>query len=84
MDEKAGSGFTLKTRLTDSSLVGRQRHLFALRPSMFVGGIAESAKIQKKTRPDTQLPKSRAGGQGPYLRSSDHLGSSSEVKEIKS
>ena len=37
-----------------------------------------------KTRPDTRLPKSRAGGQGPHLRSSDHLGRSSEVKEIKS
>ena len=36
------------------------------------------------TRPDTRLPKSRAGGQGPYLRSPDHLGRSSEVKEIKS
>ena len=34
-----------------------------------------------KTRPDTRLPKSRAGGQGPYLRSLDHLGWSSEVKE---
>ena len=39
---------------------------------------------KKKTRPDTRLPKSRAGGQGPYLRSPDHLGRSSEVKEIKS
>ena len=36
-----------------------------------------------KTRPDTRLPKSRAGGQGPYLRSPDHLGRSSEVKVIK-
>ena len=38
----------------------------------------------KKTRPDTRLPKSRAGRQGPYLRSPDHLGKSSEVKKIKS
>ena len=38
----------------------------------------------KKRRPDTRLPKSRAGGQGPYLRSPDHFGRSSEVKEIKS
>ena len=38
----------------------------------------------KKTRPDTRLPKSRAGGQGPYLRSPDHFGRDSEVKEIKS
>ena len=37
-----------------------------------------------KTRLDTWLLKSRAGGQGPYLRSPDHLGRSSEVKEIKS
>ena len=34
-----------------------------------------------KTSADTWLPKSRVGGQGPYLRSLDHLGSSSEVKE---
>ena len=38
----------------------------------------------RETRPDTRLPKSRAGGQGPYLRSPDHVGRSSEVKEIKS
>ena len=37
-----------------------------------------------KTRPDTRLPKLCAGGQGPCLRSPDHLGRSSEVKEIKS
>ena len=36
------------------------------------------------TRPDTRLPKSRGGGQGPYLRSPDHLGKSSEVEKIKS
>ena len=36
------------------------------------------------TRPDTRLPKLRAGGQGPYLTSLDHLGRSSEVKKIKS
>ena len=35
---------------------------------------------KKKTRPDTRLPQSRAGGQGPYLRSLDHLGRSSEAK----
>ena len=28
-----------------------------------------------RTRPDTRLPQSRAGGQGPYLRSVEHLGS---------
>ena len=36
-----------------------------------------------KTRPDTRLPKSHAGGQGPYLRSLDHLGRSGEVQKIK-
>ena len=35
------------------------------------------------TRPDTRLPQSRAGGQGPYLRSLDHLGRSSEAKDRK-
>ena len=38
---------------------------------------------EEETRPDTRLPKSRAGGQGPYLRSPDQLGRSSEVKEMK-
>ena len=42
-----------------------------------------------ETRPDTWLPKSRAGGrgcmggQGLYLRSLDHLGRSGEVKKVK-
>ena len=36
-----------------------------------------------KTRPDTRLPQSRAGGQGLFLRSLDHLGRSSEAKESK-
>ena len=36
------------------------------------------------TRPDTRLPKSRVGGQGPYLRSLDNVGRGSEVQEIKS
>ena len=36
-----------------------------------------------ETRPDTRLPKSCAGGQGPYLRSPDHFGRGSEFKEIK-
>ena len=35
------------------------------------------------TRPDTQLPHSRAGRQGPYLRSLHHLGRSSEAKDRK-
>ena len=29
------------------------------------------------------MPKSRVGGQGPYLRSLDHLGRSSEAKDRK-
>ena len=45
----------------------------------------ESRENGEIIRPNTRLPKSRAGGQGPYLRSPDHLGRSSEVKkEIKS
>ena len=32
------------------------------------------------TRPDTRLPMSRAGGQGPYLRSVEHLGRSGIAK----
>ena len=35
------------------------------------------------TRPDTRLPQSRAGGQGPYLSSPEHSGRSSTVKEQK-
>ena len=36
-----------------------------------------------KTRPDTWLPQSRAGGQGPYLRSLDHLGRGSKAVDRK-
>ena len=36
-----------------------------------------------KTRPDTRLPKSRAGGQGLFLRSPHHLGRSSEATDRK-
>ena len=39
--------------------------------------------IRTETRPDTRLPQSRAGGQGPYLRSLDHFGRSSEAKNRK-
>ena len=38
---------------------------------------------KEKTRPDTRLPKSRAGGQGPYLRPLHHLGRSSKAKDRK-
>ena len=37
----------------------------------------------ESTRPDTWLLQLRAGGQGPYLRSLDHLGRSSEAKDSK-
>ena len=36
-----------------------------------------------KTRPDTRLLQSRAGGQGLYLRSLIHLGRCSEAKDRK-
>ena len=39
--------------------------------------------ISRETRPETRLAKSRAGGQGLYLRSLDHLGRSSEAKNRK-
>ena len=37
-----------------------------------------------QTKLETWLPKLRVGGQGLYLRSLDHLGRSSEVKEMNS
>ena len=44
--------------------------------------LVESRVRDLRTRPDTRLPQSRAGGQGLYLylKSLDHLGRSSEVK----
>ena len=39
--------------------------------------------LWEETRPDTRLPKSRAGGQGPYLRPLYHLGRSSKAKDPK-
>ena len=36
---------------------------------------------EKKTRPDTRLPQSRAGVQGLYLRSLDHVGRSSDAMD---
>ena len=53
-------------------------------PCLFSEGkyfIGSSDCVPEETRPDKRLPQSRAGGQGPYLRSLDHLGRSSEVKE---
>ena len=43
----------------------------------------EASKKEEKTRPDTRLPQSRAGGQGLYLTSLDHLGRSSEAIDCK-
>ena len=43
--------------------------------------VRDKSHLTKRTRPDTRLPQSRAGGQGPKLRSLDHLGRSSEVKK---
>ena len=42
-----------------------------------------SHKLVNETRPYTRLPQSRAGGQGPYLRSLEHLGRRCEVKESR-
>ena len=36
--------------------------------------------LSEKTRPDTRLPQSRMGGQGPYSRSVEHLGTSGIAK----
>ena len=44
--------------------------------------VQESSRlwVLKETRPDTRLPQSRAGGQGPYFRSVEHLGRSGIAK----
>ena len=42
----------------------------------------EGQTNEAKTRPDTRLSKSHSGGQEPHMRSLDHLGRSSEVKDI--
>ena len=46
--------------------------------------LKSTASTSLVTRLDITQLKSRTDGQGPYLRSLDHLGRSSEVKEIKS
>ena len=38
---------------------------------------------RKRTRPDSRLPKSRAGGRGPYFRSLHYLGRRSEAQDCK-
>ena len=43
--------------------------------------IKQMMQRESETRPDTRLPKSRAGGQGPYSRSVDYLGRSSMVQK---
>ena len=52
--------------------------------------VKQKQKLQQKrkaannqVRPDSRLPLSRDGGQGPYLRSQEHLGRSSEAKDRK-
>ena len=47
-----------------------------------IGDFGDDGK-QRITRPDTRLPKSRAGGRGLYLKSLDHLGRNSEAKDAK-
>ena len=41
-------------------------------------------KTRPGTRTRTRQPKSRAGGQEPFLRTLEHLGRGSEVKDCKS
>ena len=43
-------------------------------------GAQQKFSVCLKTRPDTQLPQSRAGGQGRHLRSVEHLDRSSKAK----
>ena len=45
--------------------------------------IFDAKMVPAKTRPDTWLSQSRAGGQGSHSRSLDHLGRSSEAKDRK-
>ena len=40
-------------------------------------------KARKQTRPETRLPQSRAGGQGPYLRSAERSRSSEAKNPIE-
>ena len=44
----------------------------------------EKKKKRKKGKKKVRKTERRKGGQGPYLRSLNHLGRSSEVREIKS
>ena len=51
--------------------------------SFMILAVTVDQKKKKKTRPDTRLLQSRLGGQGPYLRSLDYMGWSSEAKDRK-
>ena len=60
-----------------NDLYGLKRYFVRLCHLTFCAILCQFLYLE--TRPDTRLPKSRAGGQGPYLRSLDHLGRSSGV-----
>ena len=49
----------------------------------FLGKVVLEKKIIRKTRADTRLLQLRAGGQGPRLRSPEHLGRSVRPKIAK-
>ena len=44
---------------------------------------AKEKRESERNKADTRLPQSHAGGQGPYLRSLDHFGRSSEAIDHK-
>ena len=68
---------TIEKRHINLHLASQCSTLFFWSPSVVLG------VIERETRPDTRLPKSRAGGQGPYLRPLHHLGRSSKAKDPK-
>ena len=57
----------------------------AISPSSFDQFTSDLAQVNVclKKRPDTRLPQSHADGQGPFLRSLEHLGESTEAKDCK-
>ena len=74
-----GAGVKNNTGLINKTDTGWKRELF-------LHLVKNAKRIQmesKSTRPDTRLPQSRADGQGPYLRSLDHLGRGSEAQHRK-
>ena len=74
----SGGGMMVKT---DRQMDGKGGEISPFVKAYIIGSFRAA---EKKTRLDTRLPKLRAGRQGPYRRSPDHLGRSSEVEEIKS